>query len=136
MKEEKAWLNITYNYSHYYDECYEEEIEKIYGMSGVESIPVLEDMISFLVNKYQNNGVWTKSKRSKKVYLDEQGKAIDYLAVITEKEKPYREEIVEYEVDEGSTENYWTPIAANAIRPLHKLIALARMRPDCIWDGD
>lgn len=46
-----------------------------------------------------------------------------------------RKENIEYEVDEGDTENYWTPTAANAIRPLYKLIALARMRPDCIWDG-
>ena len=26
--------------------------------------------------------------------------------------------------------------AANAIKPLYQLIALAKMRPDCIWDGD
>lgn len=132
----EAWLNITYNYSRYYYECYEEGIEKIYGMSGIESIPVLEEMISVLMNNYQNDGVWMKSKRSKKIYLDEYGNEIDYLAIITGKQKSYREEIVEYEVDEGDTENYWTPTAANAIRPLHKLIALAKMRPDCIWDRD
>ena len=132
----EAWLNITYNYSRYYCEVYEDGIETIYGMLGAESIPVLEDMISFLVSKYQNDGVWKKSKRSKTVYFDELGDEIDYLAVITGREVSYREESVEYEVDEGNTENYWTPTAANAIRPLYKLIALARMRPDCIWDGD
>lgn len=132
----EAWLNITYNYSRYYYECHEEGIEKIYGMSGVESIPVLEDMISLLMNKYQKNGVWLKSKRTKKVHFDEKGNEIDWMAIMTGKEKVYREEIIEYEVDEGETGNDWTPTAANAIRPLYKLIALARMRPDCIWDGD
>lgn len=88
------------------------------------------------MNNYQNDGVWMKPKRSKKIHLDEYDNEIDYLAIITGKQKPYREEIVEYEVDEGDTENYWTPTAANAIRPLHKLISLAKMRPDCIWDGD
>ena len=24
----------------------------------------------------------------------------------------------------------------NAIKPLYQLLALAKMRPDCIWDGD
>lgn len=132
----EAWLNITYNYSRYYYECHEEGIEKIYGMSGVESIPVLENMISLLMNQYQNNGLWLKTKRTKKVYFGKQGNEIDWLEIMTGKQKSYREEIIEYEVDEGDTENYWTPTAANAIRPLYKLIALARMRPDCIWDGD
>lgn len=81
-------------------------------MSGAESIPILEDMISFLMNKYQNNEVWVKSKRSKKVYFDEQGKEIDDLKVILGKQKPFREEIVEYEVGESSTDYYWLPTAA------------------------
>jgi hypothetical protein len=25
--------------------------------------------------------------------------------------------------------------AANTMKPLYQLIALAKMRPDCIWDG-
>lgn len=132
----EAWLNITYNYSHYYYECYEEGIKKIYGMSGMESIPVLEDMISLLMNKYQTNGVWLKSKRTKTIYYDEFGNEIDYLEVIAGRKISCRKENIEYEVDEGDTGYYWTPTAANAIRPLYKLIALARMRPDCIWDGD
>lgn len=41
-----------------------------------------------------------------------------------------------YDISEGDTSDYWMDTAANAIRPLHQLIALAKMRPDCIWDGD
>ncbi len=37
--------------------------------------------------------------------------------------------------DEPS-ENYWEPTEGNAKRPLMQLIALAKMRPDGIWDGD
>ena len=37
---------------------------------------------------------------------------------------------------EGPNRDYWEPTAANAIKPLYQLIALAKMRPDCIWDGD
>ena len=39
-------------------------------------------------------------------------------------------------VYEGDTRNYWDDTAANAIRPLYQLIAMAKMRPDGIWDGD
>lgn len=33
-------------------------------------------------------------------------------------------------------ENYWEPTEGNAKRALIQLIALARMRPDGVWDGD
>ena len=32
--------------------------------------------------------------------------------------------------------NYWEPTEGNAKAALLKLIALAEMRPDGIWDGD
>ena len=39
----RAWLNVTYNYSeHYYRVFGEDGIRTIYGMSGEESIPVIE----------------------------------------------------------------------------------------------
>lgn len=33
-------------------------------------------------------------------------------------------------------ENYWEPTEGNAKQALLQLIALARLRPDGIWDGD
>lgn len=33
-------------------------------------------------------------------------------------------------------DNYWEPTEGNAKRALLQLLALARMRPDGIWDGD
>ena len=39
-------------------------------------------------------------------------------------------------VSEGDTDDYWEATAVNAIKPLHQLIAMAKMRPDGVWDGD
>lgn len=110
----EAHLNITYNYGHYYYEVYKEEgIRAIYGKSGLGSIPMLERMIIYLKEKYKINGEWITTKRNRTIKED-----------------------IEYEVNEGDTCDYWLDTAANAIKPLYQLIALAKMRPDCIWDGD
>ena len=45
----ECWLNVTYNYAnHYYRVFGDHGIRTIYGMTGAESIPVLEDAISKL----------------------------------------------------------------------------------------
>lgn len=33
-------------------------------------------------------------------------------------------------------EDYWQPTEGNAKRALQQLVALAKMRPDGVWDGD
>ena len=40
------------------------------------------------------------------------------------------------DISEGPCKDYWEATAANAIRPLYQLLAMARLRPDGIWDGD
>lgn len=95
-----AELNITYNYSHYYNETYKDlGIRAIYGISGLDSIPMLEKMIENIKRKYLNDEV-------------------------------------ENRTSEYGTSNYWDSTAANAVKPLYQLIALAKMRPKCVWDGD
>lgn len=48
-----AELNITYNYGDYYYEVYEENgIREIYGKTGAESVPILENMIQRIRDKY------------------------------------------------------------------------------------
>ena len=102
----EMWLNITYNYAVWY---YKPDvfplsdlgIRSLYGMSGAESIPVLQHAISALEG------------------MDED---------MSDEEKE------EYE-DRGIAE-YWWPTRANAIKPLYQLLAMARMRPDGVWDGD
>lgn len=133
----EAHLNITYNYGSYYYEVYKEKgIRSIYGMSGFDSIPVLEKIISFLEKKYKKNGKWITTRRSRTIFYDANGNEIEDLFAIMHKITPVRKEEVEFDISEGETSDYWQPTAANAMRPLYQLLALAKMRPDCIWDGD
>lgn len=133
----EANLNITYNYAPYYYEIYEEKgIRTIYGMTGLESISVLEKMICFIEKKYKKKGEWIVTKRTENIYYDEKGNEIENIWSMLHKLETVQKEEVEIEVSEGDTSDYWLATAANAIRPLHQLITLAKMRPDCIWDGD
>lgn len=132
----EAHLNVTYNYGQYYRDVYEKGIRQIYGMSGVDSIPVLEHMILAITNKYKKSDGWINTKRTRVICYDEKGNELKNILVFLKQQVSAKEEIIEYEVDEGDTSDYWLATAANAIRPLHQLIALAKMRPDCIWDGD
>jgi hypothetical protein len=49
---DELWLNVTYNYStHYYRVFGDKGIRTIYGKTGAESVPILEDAISKLGDK-------------------------------------------------------------------------------------
>ncbi|EGX67412.1 hypothetical protein [Collinsella tanakaei] len=82
-----CWLNVTYNYGDIFRRVLGDKgIRTIYGMTGAESIPVLQ-------------------------------RAADQLG-------------------DDATGNYWDDTEGNAKRALYKLIALAKLRPDGVWDGD
>lgn len=133
----EAELNITYNYGRYYYETYKEKgIRTIYGISGIDSIPMLEKMISGIEKNYKKDGDWIISKREKTIYYDKNDREVDICDVVFGKIECARKEEIEFEVSEGETNDYWLHTAANALKPLYQLIALAKMRPDCIWDGD
>ena len=52
-----AELNITYNYSHYYHETYKDKgIRAIYGITGLDSIPMLEKIAENIREKYIVDG--------------------------------------------------------------------------------
>ena len=131
-----AHLNITYNYGGYYRETEPEGIRSIYGKTGFDSIKILEKMIRNIEEKYKQDDEWIIGKREKTVYYDADNNELDLNDVITGKAIYVKTEKMEYEVSEGDMSNYWELTAANAIKPLYQLIALAKMRPDCIWDGD
>lgn len=132
-----AELNITYNYSHYYHETYKDKgIRAIYGITGLDSIPMLEKIAENIKKRYIVDGEWVVSKRTKKVYYDKSGKSYSVDDVICNNVDYVRTEEIEYEISEGETSNYWDSTAANALKPIYQLITLAKMRPDCIWDGD
>lgn len=90
----QASFNITYNYSEIYHKIFPgskdnkdfQGIRSIYGLTGAESIPVLESAINKLAN--------------------------------------------------DTDADYWKPTEGNAKKALMCLLALARMRPDGVWDGD
>lgn len=70
----ELWLNITYNYARYYYESTKEDtgIRGIYGKTGLESIPILNDMIEHIKNRYQDeNGNWVESEGETSNYWDE-----------------------------------------------------------------
>ena len=157
----ELWLNITYNYSYYYYEatdkdprfahdevsCYysdgtkgpvetEYGIRGIYGKTGAESIPMLEDMIRRITEKYQKDGEWIETERTKARWYDENGNEVeDPFHMILNGKNVTKEEYTVM-VSEGDTDDYWEATAVNAIKPLHQLIAMAKMRPDGVWDGD
>lgn len=110
----ELWLNVTWNYGRWYhldglfpsfpDDRFSggrAGIRSIYGMTGAESIPVLEKAIAALEARTDD---------------------------ISGKERA--------QWMEKGTSSYWIPTRENAIKPLHQLLAFAKMRPDGVWDGD
>lgn len=149
----EMWLNITYNYSHYYYEATEGDarfandggdgnvrygIRGIYGKTGAESIPMLRDMIANIENRYKRDGEWISTKREKAKHYDGAGIEISQSEALSRAihgDEVFSSHYVA-EVNEGPNADYWEPTAANAISPLYKLLAFAQMRPDGVWDGD
>lgn len=147
---QEAWLNITYNYAHYYYEAAEGDprfeirndgiaenggIRGIYNKTGTESIPMLQDLIQRIAAKYQRNGEWIFTERQIPHCYDKTGAEINPNEVFIYRQPERIEERTEM-VSEGPNPNYWCATAANAISPLHKLIAMAQLRPDGVWTGD
>lgn len=156
-----AHLNITYNYSNYYYDATEGDprfaheevsciyadgtegpietrygIRGIYGKSGAESIPMLLDMILRIEIVYKKDGEWISTERRKLRYFDMHGREITDVGGALLRGIQYTRKEEPYEVSEGPNDNYWIDTAGNAIRPLYQLIAMAKMRPDGVWDGD
>lgn len=148
----EASLGITHNYARYYYDAtnnderfygqnYNNEYVNlgsrgIYGKSGAESIPMLRDMITRIKNKYCEDGAWVTSERTKDKYFDSKGIERDFIWLLTHKKLDYTKEEHTYTISEGDTSDYWEPTAANALKPLYQLLAMAQLRPDGIWDGD
>lgn len=87
---EEAALNVTYNYAAHYDKVLhvgsERGIRGLHGMSGADSIPLLERAAAAL--------------------------------------------------KDDKVDDYWDPTEGNAKSALLQFVALAKMRPDGVWDVD
>ena len=158
----EAWLNITYNYGRYYYEATEGDsrfahdevsayysngttgpikteygIRGIYGKSGAESIEMLKDIISRIEAKYQRGGCWIKTPRHRIEYYEKTtDRKIDVADAFHMEDGQYYTKEYDEMISEGPNDNYWEATAANAIKPLYQLIAMAELRPDGIWGGD
>lgn len=83
----EAWLNVTYNYAAIFRRVLGDRgIRSLYGLTGSESVPILEAAIARL--------------------------------------------------GDDVTGNCWDATEGNARRSLCDLLALARMFPGGVWDGD
>lgn len=96
---------------------------------------MLQGLIKRIAVKYQKNGEWIFTERQVFHYYDKTGAEINPNEVFIHRQDVRFEERAEM-VSEGPNTNYWFATAANAISPLHKLIAMAQLRPDGVWIGD
>lgn len=157
-QSEEAHVNITYNYYRYYEEATEGDerfshrwydnnveygIRGLYGKTPSESIPMLQDMVRKIKNKYTDeNGNWVTTTRTKTTFIDKNGNTIDehpVVAMLTQWNNITSLEQKRYEVYEGDTSNYWEATAQNAILPLMNMIAMASQffdKDNLVWDGD
>ncbi len=79
---EEAYLNFTYNYSHYYYEALPKEeciqrgwnreggVRAIEGLSGAEAVPVLDLLIQRIRDKYCPGGKWASRTEERTQYTD------------------------------------------------------------------
>ena len=129
-------------------------IRSLNGMTGLQATPLLKEMIRRIERKYRReDGSWIETEREDRYAVDRvTGKRKDELlgeyfelrrAGLSDEEagkrldERYERRVDKIWVNEGSSgKDYWTATAANAIRPLHQLIALSQMCPDGVWSEE
>ena len=92
-------------------------------------------MIRRIESKYKVDREWIITSRERTRYLDKSGNEVDFIYALQHREECSSEKYVE-EISEGPNHDYWEATAANAIKPLYQLMAMAQLRPDGVWDGD
>lgn len=143
-----AELTVTYNYSKYYYEAVEDGIRAINGMSGADSIQLLSEIKNHILTSYKDDDGWITTTRQTTYYIiKETGFAMNpnqYMEwrhfgggkslAQEEIDEVIQSQQGEYKQYEGDISDYWEVTAANALRPIEQLIALAKLRPDGVWE--
>lgn len=93
-------------------------------------------MIVTLTDKYKRDGNWIYTKREKTLFFSENGAQVEDSFIASMNKEKITSKKITVDRYEGVNTDYWEPTAANAIKLLYQLLSLAKMRPDCIWDGD
>lgn len=173
----EAYLNITYNYSRYYHEAFpgaSEDMERhsedaerygiadpdggirsLNGLTGVQAVPLLNEMIRRIKARYKDIEGWVDTRRQEVWYQSRKDPSVrkDPTDMFVELIRLKRDGLTDAQagehidarwekhestvlVSEGDTGDYWKDTAANAIRPLYQLIALSQMRPDGVWSEE
>ncbi len=105
----EAWLNITWNYARWYRK------------DGV----------------FPNNGEDRSGIRS--IYDMTGADSIPVLQHAISELEGTTENLSQKEIESHKAhgvEGYWLPTRENAIKPLYQILAMAKMRPDGVWEGD
>lgn len=117
-----AWLNVTYNYAPWY---YKDGVFPNRGEITFE---------------YSDGGTHTENCEGiRSIYGLTGAESISVLTHAINMLEDMDEDISEEEkkeYEEHGASGYWMPTRENAIKPLYQLLAMAKMRPDGIWEGD
>lgn len=139
-KQIETDINITYNYSNYYYEVFENGIRELYGKTAKDSLEILNELIDKITKKYTTkDGEWIISKRVKNEMYDKDGNIIKdpIRAIINDSQ--YTSKEIEYSISEGDESNYWEATAVNAIKPLRMMFHMAVEHignKNAVWEGD
>lgn len=82
---------------------------------------------------FPNNGIFREGIRS--IYDMSGADSIPVLEHAIKTLESMTDDLTEEERN-GGTDGYWIPTRENAIKPLYQLLAMAKIRPDAIWEGD
>lgn len=140
----KCEINITYNYSDYYEifiDDVDHGIRGLYGKTAKESIPILEKMIEDITARYQDeNHNWkTKTCTRTHYYYEDGTECNDIIKALLNEHAELSKVDEKYQISEGDTSNYWETTAANALIPLTDMLNMALYNinnKDAVWDGD
>jgi hypothetical protein len=145
----EAHLNITYNYAKWYYAAFEgldcdkyrefevgedgfKGIRSIYGLSGANSIPIIQQAIDRMEDTTWRTDLDVTEETLERDYQEALAQWDDEPEEIKEK----LSKLYIFKPEKRNINNYWVETREHALRPLYQLKAMAQLRPDGYWDGD
>ena len=120
--ESRTHFNITYNYAPILRRVLGPAgVRTIYGMTGAESLPLLEAAIDQLATEPTEEDVANLEERKAAILKADGSPVLMSL----------REDVLAMRIDD-----YWTPTEPNVRTALQALLVLAQTCPDGVWGGD
>lgn len=88
---------------------------------------------------YYHDGVFPNGKGLRSIYGLSAADSVPVLESAIQKIQSFDENLFLDRIDEckqNGISGYWLPTRRNALAPLYQLLAMAKTRPDGVWDGD